>query len=84
LGSGSGGEMVVTIPFPLKGVNKNYAESNQPNLTSPAMQNVRPFDVMKTRVRGGQRPGLKKQYAVCIGAGKPVVALAEVTIVEVS
>jgi hypothetical protein len=76
--------MAVTIPFPLKGVNKNYAESNQPNLTSPAMQNVRPFDVMKTRVRGGQRPGLKKQYPACIGNGKPIVAIEHVTIVEVS
>jgi hypothetical protein len=76
--------MVITIPFPLKGINKNYAESDQPNLTSPAMQNVRPFDVMKTRVRGGQRPGLKKQYPVCIGNNKPVVAIGHVTIVEVS
>lgn len=76
--------MIITIPFPLKGINKNYAESDQPNLTSPAMQNVRPFDVMKTRVRGGQRPGLKKQYPVCVGNGKPVVAIGCVTIVEVS
>ncbi len=76
--------MVITISFPLKGINKNYAESNQPNLTSPAMLNVRPCDVMENRIRGGQRPGLKKQYPVCVGSGKPVVAMGYVTIVEVS
>ena len=75
---------IITLPFPLKGINRNYAESDQPNLTSPAMQNVRPSDVMENRVRGGQRPGLKRQYPIRIGNGKPVVAIAEVTIVEAS
>ena len=74
----------LTLPFPLQGINKNYAESTQPPLTSPATLNVRPCDVAENRIRGGQRPGLKKQFPLCIGSGKPVVAICHVTIVEVS
>ncbi len=74
----------ITLPFPLQGVNKNYAASTQPPLTSPAMLNVRPYDVIENRTRGGQRPGLKKQFSVCIGNNKPVVAIGHVTIVEIS
>ena len=74
----------LTLPFPLQGINKNYAESTQPPLTSPAMLNVRPCDVMENRTRGGQRPGLKRQFPICIGNDKPVVAIAYVTIVEVT
>jgi len=74
----------LTLPFPLQGINKNYAASTQPPLTSPVMLNVRPSDVMENRIRGGQRPGLKKQFPVCIGSTKPVVAIGQVTIVEVT
>ena len=77
-------KQTLTLPFPLEGINKNAAASTQPPATSPAMLNVRPCDVMENRIRGGQRPGLKKQYPVCIGTDKPVVAIGTVTIVEVS
>jgi len=77
-------KITLTLPFPLQGINKNYAASTQPPLTSPAMSNVRPYDVMENRTRGGQRPGLKKEFTVCIGSGKPVVSIGHVTIVEVS
>jgi hypothetical protein len=72
------------LTFPFEGINKNNAQSQQVPLTSPAMANVRPCDSIQSRIRGGQRPGLKKQYQTCIGSGKPVVAMAEVTVVEVS
>ena len=74
----------VRLPFPLKGINRNFAAVNQPPLTSPELLNVRPYDVVNGRMRGGQRPGLKKAYSACIGNGKPVVAITEVTIVEAS
>lgn len=77
-------KQTLTLPFPLEGINKNDAASTQPPATSPAMLNARPCDVMENRIRGGQRPGLKKQYPVCIGSSKPVVAMGYVTIVEVS
>ena len=74
----------ITLPFPLKGINKNFAEADQPPLSSPMTLNVRPADVVKSRIRGGQRPGLKKQYATNIGGTFPVMAIAQVTIVEAS
>jgi len=74
----------IKLPFPLKGINKNFAESEQPYQTSPDLLNVRPSDVTENRIRGGQRPGLKKQYSNQIGNGKPVIAIDHVTIVEVS
>lgn len=48
------------IKFPLKGIDKNWANSEQPPITSPDMNNVRPKDVSEARLRGGQRPGLDK------------------------
>ena len=50
----------VEVKFPLKGIDKNWANSEQPPITSPDMNNVRPTDVAETRMRGGQRPGLEK------------------------
>lgn len=65
------------IQFPLKGIDKNWANSNQPPTTSPSMLNVRPKDVSEERTRGGQRPGLDKWGAgTLIGAAEqPVVML---------
>jgi len=48
------------IPFPLKGLDENWAVSGQPPLTSPDLQNVRPRDVQDKRSRGGQRPAVRK------------------------
>ena len=75
---------ISVLPFPLKGINRNFAESAQPPLTSPAMKNVRPADVMQDRIRGGQRPGLKIKHKVHETSARPVVAINEVTVVEVS
>jgi hypothetical protein len=33
----------VEVKFPLKGINKNWANSEQPPITSPDMNNVRPL-----------------------------------------
>ena len=70
----------VEVKFPLLGINKNFANSEQPPVTSPAMNNVRPTDVSETRVRGGQRPGLDKWGdGDLIGAADyPVVAMCVV------
>lgn len=77
-------EKHIEFRFPFEGINQNLSFSAQPPLTSPEAVNVRPSDVIENRVRGGQRPGLKKQYLNSIGSGKPVVAVTEITIVEVS
>ena len=74
---------IVEFPFPLLGVNEGQRLEDQPPQTSGYMLNVRPYDVLENRVRGGQRPGLAKRFNEQIGgASSPVVAMCEVVIVE--
>lgn len=68
------------IGFPLKGIDRNWANSEQPPLTSPYLLNVRPKDVSDNRTRGGQRPGLDKwaDGDLIGGAAAPVVFILTV------
>jgi len=71
------------IPFPIKGVDKGRATSEQPIATSPDIKNMRPYDTLGNRIRGGQRPGLDKRYDQQIGANAvPIVAICTVTVVD--
>jgi hypothetical protein len=70
----------VELKFPLKGINKNWANSEQPPITSPDMNNVRPYGTEESRLRGGQRPGQAKMFSQQIGgASSPVVCIVQVT-----
>lgn len=74
------------LKFPIRGINKSRVPDEQPEATSPGMNNVRLFDVLDERIRGGQRPGMKKRYIQRVtnagtGAG-PVVAMCEVSVTE--
>lgn len=74
------------LMFPVRGIDKARAPHAQPEATSPDMNNMRPFDVADERIRGGQRPAMKKRYSEQVtnaasGAG-PVVAMCEVSITE--
>ena len=71
----------MVIIFPIKGIHKGAITSEQPELTTPSMNNMRPFDQLAERARGGQRPGLEKWGAgVQIGdADNPVIAMCSVT-----
>ena len=70
--------------FPYKGLDKGQATSMQPGGTSPGMNNMRVYDVLDNRARGGQRPGLDKQYAQLIGgdayAFNPIIELLSISI----
>ena len=68
------------ISFPLLGVNRGRATSDQPFATVGAMNNMRLFDALGTRARGGQRPGQNGWGAKdLIGANnQPVVAMCVV------
>lgn len=69
--------------FPLQGIDKGRATSEQPIATSPDLNNVRPYDTLGNRARGGQRPGLDKLYSQQIGGHSlPVVAMCSVTVVD--
>ena len=66
--------------FPLNGKHIGFGASIQPPFTSPHLNNVRPYDVLENRARGGQRPGTKKLYTDRIGnASLPIVAICQVT-----
>lgn len=71
------------IKFPLQGIDKGRATSDQPELTTCDMNNVRPYDTLSNRMRGGQRPGLKKKYTQQIGGvSYPIIAICSVTVVS--
>lgn len=71
----------MVILFPIKGIHRGGVTSLLPPLTSTGMNNVRPYDTLDNRARGGQRPGLKKWGdGDLIGAAEqPVVAMCIVT-----
>lgn len=70
------------VLFPIKGKHTGFPASKQPQLTSPDLNNVRPYEVLGKRARGGQRPGLKKLYSQQIGgAAAPVVWVGSITVV---
>lgn len=52
----------IQIPFPINGIDENYAYVRQPEATSPDAQNVRAYDSILRRLRGGSRPGLSKWF----------------------
>ena len=68
------------VYFPLRGKHVGVVADRQPPMTSPDMKNVRPFDVLDGRARGGQRPGLVKwgQGTRIGGVEQPVVAICSV------
>ncbi len=53
--------------FPMLGVNKNWAANTQPQFTTARILNVRPYDVLDNRARGGQRPGLIRLFSQQLG-----------------
>ncbi|MCK5608885.1 hypothetical protein KAR91_43835 [Candidatus Pacearchaeota archaeon] len=68
------------ILFPIKGLHLGFQTEKQPGLTSFSMLNVRPYDTLANRLRGGQRPGLAKWSTDQIGAAEqPVVAMCTVS-----
>ncbi len=74
------------LTFPVKGINKSRVPEDQPEMTSPDMNNVRAFDVLDERIRGGQRPGMAKRYServtnIITGPGS-IVAICEVSVTE--
>lgn len=50
----------VQVPFPVNGIDENGAFGAQPKGTTADAQNVRAYDAIDRRLRGGSRPGLSK------------------------
>lgn len=72
------------IKFPKGGLNKGTASVDQPIDTSPDMNNVRLYDTLDNKARGGQRPGLDKwgNGDQIGGSEQPVVAMIVVSSVQ--
>lgn len=71
----------LNIMFPIKGLHKGFQTERQPGLTSFNMLNVRPYDPLSNRLRGGQRPGLVKwgEGTLIGGAEQPIVAICSIS-----
>lgn len=69
----------INIQFPLKGINEQWAFGQQPQGTTPAALNVRPYDVFEGRLRGGQRPGHTKYFTSAVNGVNPIQAIDQVT-----
>lgn len=48
------------ILFPLRGIHRGGVASKPPPLTFFDGDNVRPYDILENRARGGQRPAQDK------------------------
>ena len=74
------------LKFPVRGINKSRLPDEQPEATSPGLNNMRAFDIADDRVRGGQRMGMAKRFATVVSkydaGGGPIVAMCEVSVVE--
>ena len=68
------------LPFPLGGINEGQAYSRQPEGTTPDARNVRPFDTIDQRLRGGQRPGLTKYVADAVNGSNTIQSIRQVTL----
>ena len=66
------------LRFPLNGIHKGFGTVSQPEGTTFDCLNVRAYDIIENRIRGGQRPALDKWGAGDqIGSSEqPVVAMA--------
>lgn len=50
----------ILFKFPIRGINRVSPKNEQPELTCHDAQNVRPYDQLESRERGGSRAGLVK------------------------
>ncbi len=69
------------VSYPFKGIDKGRAAHQQTPDTTSDIKNMRLFDTLDDRARGGQRPALDKWGAgTQIGAAtQPVVAIITVS-----
>lgn len=61
------------LPFPLKGLDVTTEFQEQPPGTTPVGVNVRAFEPLKQRARGGTRPGIQKYIAEQIPEGTELI-----------
>ena len=67
----------IDLSMPLRGYDENWAYKAQPEGTSPGCLNVRPYDVLGQRLRGGQRAGLSKYVATPPNGTNPIQMIVQ-------
>jgi hypothetical protein len=70
----------VRIPWPLRGINRNFGFQGQPGGTTPDALNVRSIDPVSGRSRGAQRAGLTRYLDGELTASSPIQCLDHATI----
>jgi hypothetical protein len=65
----------IEIGFPVKGFDENWPFRAQPPGTTPDALNVRPYDAIAQRLRGGQRGGTSKYIATQPNGSLPIQML---------
>jgi hypothetical protein len=65
----------IEVAWPVKGLNEMLSYSQQPEGTTPDCLNVRPFDALGRRLRGGQRSGCSKYVAATVNTPQPIQLL---------
>jgi hypothetical protein len=66
----------INLEFPLAGIDRGASHQHQRPFTTQDAQNVRPYDVLENRARGGNRPGLAQAFTEELGSGAYVNLLA--------
>lgn len=67
-----------TLAFPVAGLHEGVGYDLQPPGTTPDALNVRAYDAIKRRLRGGRRAGLSRWYNGAINGSNPIQAMASV------
>jgi hypothetical protein len=75
---------IFEVMFPFAGLNRSTSFQHQPPYTTPDATNVRPFDTIDFRLRGGSRPGLNKAFVLQLGGGAPVRFMTSINVVGTS
>lgn len=78
----SGTSGLLELRFPTAGLVRRFGYQNQPPYTTCGAKNVRPFDTLEGRERGGSRPGLRRAYSNLVRPGYPLQLLNAVSWID--
>lgn len=77
-----GKKRLAHFQFPLAGLDRSRAYRKQPPFSTPDTLNMRPFENLEGRGRGGSRPGLDQAFYDELGSGSPVRMLSAVSYLD--
>lgn len=74
---------MATFGFPINGIDKGRATPEEDLAVTQDCNNMRPYDTINNKARGGQRAAFVKRYSQQIGGvPAPIVAICKVTVVN--